>query len=54
MQLEKYIKPGKLGKDVILSIAQGLTIRVKFDHNIQVVLDEGEIGELLNEAEHFD
>ena len=54
MQLEKYVKPGKLGKDEILSIAHGLTVRIKYDHNIQVVPDEGEIGELLNEAKHFD
>ena len=54
MQLEKYVKLGKLGKDEVLSIAHGLMVRVKCDYNIEVVLDEGEIGELLNEAEHFD
>ena len=41
-------------KAKVLSIAHGLTGRVKCDYNIEVVFDEGEIGELLNEAEHFD
>jgi hypothetical protein len=41
----------KRGQDYIYD---GLTVRIKYDYNIQVVPDEGEIGELLNEAEHFD
>jgi hypothetical protein len=41
----------KEGKDYIYDILTGM---VKCDYNIEVVLDEGEIGEILNEAGHFD
>ncbi|MCD6206983.1 MAG: HEPN domain-containing protein [Methanosarcinales archaeon] len=53
LQLGKYVKLGKLGKDEVRSIAHGLTVRIRCDYDIEVVLDRGEVGELLNEAEHF-
>ena len=53
LQLGKYVKLGKLGKDEVRSIAHGLTVKVRCDYDIEVVLDEEEVGKLLNEAEHF-
>lgn len=53
LQLGKYVKLGKLSKDEVGSIAHGLTVRVRCDYDIEVVLDREEVGELLNEAEHF-
>ena len=53
MQLGKYVKLGKLSKDEVRSVAHGLTIRVRCDYDIEVILDRDEVGELLNEAEHF-
>ena len=53
MQLGQYVKLGKLSKDEVRSITHGLTARVKCDYDVEVVIDEGEMSELLNEAEHF-
>jgi uncharacterized protein (UPF0332 family) len=53
LQLGKYVKLGKLSKDEVRSILHGLTIRDRCNYDIEVVLDEDEVGELLNEAEHF-
>ncbi|PXF60828.1 MAG: hypothetical protein C4B59_07520 [Candidatus Methanogaster sp.] len=53
LQLGKYVKLGKLNKDEVRSIVHGLTIRDRRNYNIEVVLDDDEVGELLNEAEHF-
>lgn len=53
LQLGQYVKLGKLSKDEVRSITHGLTARVKCDYDVEVVIDEGEMRELLNEAEHF-
>ena len=53
LQLGQYVKLGKLSKDEVRSITHGLTARVKCDYDVEVVIDEGEMSELLNEAEHF-
>ena len=53
LQLAKYTKFGKLSKDEVRSIAHGSTVRVRCDYDVEPILDAGEVGGLLNEAEHF-
>lgn len=37
----------------VRSIAHGLTVGVKCDYDVEVILDTEEVGGLVNEVEHF-